>query len=211
MSEDTQTANSPEPTQTTPNETSSPISTTETTQTGEPNSTTQTSDQQAAEPITVEALTLPDDMDVPQDRLEAAVTFANEHNIPADAVNAFLAMNADWAKADAEAAAEAAGPSMQETIETWQEETRNLPEIGGQNFEKTTASINRFLAEHTSGYGPEFDQMLALTGAGSHPLMIRFLHSVAEKYPAGEGKPAPGGAPAPAKQSVAKTLFPNQN
>ena len=217
MNDTTSTTPSDQQTQTTPNETSSenqnsPQGTP--TPSSSVSATPQDQQNQQTEEFTPLAnadITLPEGFEFADDRMTAALEIVNEYKIPKEAVDKLFALNAEWAGADATAAAEAAGPSFEDTVNTWQDEVRKLPEIGGQNLERTTATINRLLQENTEGFGADFDKMLDMTGAGSHPLMIRFLHGVAEKLGVNEGTPAPSGAPADAPKTLAQRMYPNHS
>lgn len=221
MSDDTSTENSEEQTTTNTSETSSEETTSQqenSTQETKTETETKETKETSDAPVTADQIKVPEGFDFPEDRMNASLDIINEYKIPMEAVDKLLGLNAEWAKAGAEETKQE-GPTWNETIDTWQEETKALPKLGGENFEKSAATVNRLLAEITGpsedgkdpGFATEFDQMLDITGAGSNPLMFRFFYAVAEKLGVREGSPAPGGQVPSGTQDMAKRLFPNQN
>jgi len=70
---------------------------------------------------------------------------------------------------------EAQVSEVRETVQRWQDEVRNHPEIGGENLNSNLARINQALQSFGSD---ELRADLRNSGWGNHPGLIEFLHNV---------------------------------
>lgn len=99
--------------------------------------------------------------------------------------------------------------SVIETAKKWEGDLRNDPEFGGQNFDKNVAQIRGFMEkavpENIKG---ELYEFFNDTGLGSHPAMVKFMHSMASRFQVSEDQPNMGrGANAPRKASVERRMY----
>jgi len=102
--------------------------------------------------------------------LNDVLSFAKENNISQSAAQKILDSKLE-AKVKFE---QEKKQNLQNAIEVWKQETKNDPEIGGDNFESALK-----LADLTvSHYDKDFKSLLDTTGLGSHPLLLRFLYRI---------------------------------
>lgn len=91
-----------------------------------------------------------------------------------------------------------------QTLEGWENEIRNDPNLGGVKLQKTLATC----AKARDKFGDDnFKAMLNQTGVGSHPAMMQFLHKIGLSI--GEDSPADG-QPGAAEKSLADKLYNNK-
>lgn len=91
-----------------------------------------------------------------------------------------------------------------DTIKSWQDQSRAHPDFGGAKFDTSLAQAKQIVMD----YGDKaFQEMLAVTGTGNHPAMIAFILKLGAALP-GEGKPASTQQTA-APRDLASILFPN--
>lgn len=90
-----------------------------------------------------------------------------------------------------------------DTQAEWQKAAREDPDIGGANFDKTTAAAKEVAMKYG---GENFLGLLRLTGAGNHREMIAFLAAVAKDLPK-EGKIVSGDPSSGMRPSQADRLF----
>lgn len=88
--------------------------------------------------------------------------------------------------------------------ETWQEEARKDPDVGGDKLEPTLAKISTLINVHGS---PELREIMNQTGAGNNVHVIKFLSKVAAAL--GESLPTPATVPSSGERSQANIMFPN--
>jgi hypothetical protein len=152
------------------------------------------------EPLTMEALKLPEGFQVPEEASTEFLKVLNDARVPASAAQGLLDLQAK-VLSDAETAAET---QWNETQAAWRKEIEKLPEIGGANLPATEIAVAKVL--DTFGT-PELRQMLDITGAGNHPTMVKFLHklsTVMNEDKLETGNPAPG-----EQRSRAERMFGN--
>jgi hypothetical protein len=96
--------------------------------------------------------------------------------------------------------------------ETWVEEAKRHPEIGG-NLDRVKQTIGRALdGLGDAALANEFRQAMDLTGVGDHPAFIRAFYRMAQRLT--EGTPVTGRGPAPVtppggRPTAASALYPN--
>lgn len=153
------------------------------------------------EPLTVEALTVPEGVELSPEVSGKFVEILNNAELsPNDRANALLELQADAMKA----ASEQSSALWQETQQQWQDEVRNDPEIGGEKLDQNLANVRKFLDEYGS---PELDDVMAMTGVGNNIHMARFMVKLAKNFT--EGQPL-SGRPASQAKDAASVLYPNQ-
>lgn len=102
------------------------------------------------------------------------------------------------------AASEASSKQWSDTQTAWQNEVKADPEIGGDKLPATLSAVNKLVTEYGSDKLPE---VFALTGAGNHPEMIKFLNKIANVLT--EGRPIQATAPVNSESTAAERLFPS--
>lgn len=121
---------------------------------------------------------------------------------PAEQAQKLIDLQFATQQSSAEAAATAATEAWGETVSGWEEATKALPEIGGDKLDESLAQIKKGL--DASGATPETYAALDITGAGSHPEIVKLLHTLTKNL--GEGGSV-AGSPAQGNLSQADRLF----
>lgn len=141
------------------------------------------------EPITAEQLEIPEGFVFEGEAAEEFLSIIN--NPPesrAELANAMIAAHTKILQQTADTYAQ----QWQETQDQWQAEVRALPELGGANLDQTLGKIAQVLDR----YGDkDVREAFAVTGAGNHPAMVRFLAKIAKdlnEAPPVSGQPAHG-------------------
>lgn len=86
------------------------------------------------------------------------------------------------------------------------EQTRNLPDIGGANFEKSLETAAKVMAKFAS---PELRELIKYTAVGSHPEFFKFVHAIGSAM--SEDVFENGGASPGGQKSLAERLWPGSN
>lgn len=163
---------------------------------------TDTVEAVAAEPLTAEAITLPDGF-TPNEPVmtEFLGIMNNAEASPKERAQSLIDL---YAKVQQEAS-EKGSQLWNETQTKWQEDTRKDPEVGGAKLEPALAGISKLI----DAYAPnprEMREVFEVTGAGNHPLMVKFLNKIAHKLVV-EGGPANGGPPARNASGGLETIY----
>jgi hypothetical protein len=159
------------------------------------------------ESLTREAIKLPEGMEADEPLITEFLGVLNNAELtPAARAQALIDLQV---KAN-QAASEKNSQLWTETQEQWVKESRELPKIGGDKLDETLGNISRLVDEYggSEAERKELRETFALTGAGNHRSMIRFLHNVAQQLVV-EGKPTQGN-PTAGPRDAAAVLFPNQ-
>lgn len=126
----------------------------------------------------------------------------NDKLAPKDRMNELIKLNV---KAQ-EKSREIEAKDWDDTLKDWAKDMEKDPEIGGANHTKALATAKQL--QDRFG-GAELQEMLALTGVGSHKAFVRFLNKLAPFVT--EGSPVQVPTPAPATARPTSTdLYPNQ-
>ena len=155
----------------------------------------------APAPISADDLALPEGYALPE---ELGASFLELMNNPpesrAEFANSILELHTQILQQTADAYAQ----QWEATQEEWRAAVQNLPEIGGQNLQTSLGEVAKVLDR----YGDkEVREAFALTGAGNHPAMVRFLHKIAKDL---NEMPPVAGAPAnAAPRDRASRMFGN--
>lgn len=150
--------------------------------------------------------TMPEGAKVDQAAMGAYTEVLGKHGIAPEVGQALLDQHVAVMNKYAEHVASEQQRVWQETNAKWREEAKGDAEIGGAAFETSMKAAARMLELVVK---PEemtaVNQMLEMTGAGNHPLllkmMVRFAKWLDEPAPpAVQGQPAPTNGKAPGRQ-----------
>lgn len=152
-------------------------------------------------PLTAADIEFPEGFTPASDELtNKFVETINDKELSAkDRATALLNLQAETMKA----AEEARSAEWTKLQDTWRDEVKNDPEIGGDKLQPTLDSINRLVAEHGN---EKLVEALAYTGAGNNPEVVRFFSKMANLLT--EGGYA-SGSPAGQEKTAAQRLFPS--
>ena len=154
-------------------------------------------------PVTMENITLPEGIDIPEDSREEFLGFINDAELSrADLVTKLIGMQAESLTAAAQAPIDA----WTTLREGWQTEARALPEIGGDKLEGSLADIKRGL--DAAGATKEAYEALDVTGAGDNPHLIQMMHKLVQPF---LEKAPPPGDPTTIKADLATRMYPSMN
>ena len=154
---------------------------------------------------------LPEGISIPPEQLQEYHTLLAEHGISQAAGQALISKHvAALQEVQAQYAKQAADHQMSvwdDTNKGWVTQVMADPELGGAGHKTAMARVARmrdlFVSERpgdaalTEQRRNEFNEFLRATGAGNHPVFLRFLNNVARRFdepaPANPGnvKPAP--------------------
>ena len=131
--------------------------------------------------------------------IEMIATFAKEQGLSNEAAQAIL---------DREHEAITSFNTTQENQfnerkSQWVETLKADKELGGDNFKKTAILSNRVIEQHAS---PEFKQLLASSGLGNHPELVRVFSRVAKELGYADSFVTGGGNPSDQK-SLSDRLY----
>jgi len=155
----------------------------------------------APEPITWEALKLPETLTVNEPIQKSFLEIVNKDMTPLERSQALLDLHGQVAKEFSDSAT----AEWNKIQDEWVAAAKADPDIGGDKLDPALGRISKLVDEFGT---PELRAAFDLTGAGNNPHVIKFLHNVALKLT--EGGPA-GGSPAKGPADLAKTLFPSMN
>ncbi len=166
---------------------------------------TKTEDKKTEAPVfQLDKLKLPEGMD-PKDPILAKFgeTMLNDKMSPQERSQALLDLHSDVIKAVGEANTKA----WNDTKAEWEGEIKADKEIGGDKLQPTLQQISKAL---DATIGPEaakaFKTGFNVTGAGSHPAVVRGMAKIAALLTEGGHIP---GSPGKGKMDLASTFFPN--
>lgn len=162
--------------------------------------------EKAAAPLTVTDIKLPEGVTVDKPALDSFIKLLNDAALtPQARAQQLIDLQTNLMKQASEKGSEL----WDKTQEDWQKQTLADPEIGGAKWPESSAAISRLITEFApKGKEAEFRQAWGVTGAGNHPLIVKFLANVAKKLTV-EGRPA-SGQPGAQPRSHADILFPTQ-
>lgn len=169
----------------------------------------QNSNEQGAEsgeaaefvPLSADDLTIPEGFEADDEIRDKFLDVVNDQEMSAkDRANALIELQAETIRQASERISEA----WTQQREAWVEEVKADPEIGGDKFEPTMGKISKLLNEF--GDPNLREQVFDITGAGDHPLMIKFLAKVADAL--SEGTPVSGDAGGD-KLTLAERMYPS--
>lgn len=152
-------------------------------------------------PLTAEDLAIPEGFEVVDEIRDKFLDVINDREMSAnDRANALIELQAETIRQASERISEA----WTQQRKAWVEEVKADPEIGGDKLEPTMGKISKLLNEF--GDPNLREQVFDITGAGDHPLMIKFLAKVADAL--SEGTPVSGDAGGD-KLTLAERMYPS--
>lgn len=89
---------------------------------------------------------------------------------------------------------------------SWADECAKLPEIGGENFQKSLEITSKVMVKFAT---PEFRQMLNQSALGSNPEFFKFMHSIGTAM--SQDTLEHGGTPGKGPRSIEDRLWPASN
>lgn len=139
--------------------------------------------------LTVDDLSLPEGFVLPEDTANEFLSLVNEPpESRAELANKMLGLHTSLLQSAADEYAK-----QWETLqEEWRTEVRALPEIGGDNLDRSLGEIAKVLDKYG---GKEVRDALSVTGAGNHPALVQMFHRIAKdlnEQPPVKGAPAAG-------------------
>jgi len=168
--------------------------TTSTEETTEEETTTETTDdetetEETVEPLTADSFTIPEGVEVSEELLGGFTELMNDDKMSrAELAQGIIDLQIESTQTAMESAQEAAQTLWTDTQTEWQDAIRADPEMGGENWDKTAATIKKGM--ESVGATKETFAALDLTGAGNHPEIVRVLHALTKKLV--EGGPVRG-------------------
>lgn len=152
-------------------------------------------------PIKVEDIKLAEGLELDKGLAEGFVELVNKHKVSPELQAALIELQSKSQQALSGKDSE----KWDETQTKWEAETKADPEIGGDKFDATMASVGKFMATFGDDAARSaFD----LTGAGNHPAIVKMLAKAAALIKEGDFVPAntPGNAP----KTQAEIMYPDQ-
>jgi hypothetical protein len=139
--------------------------------------------------LTAADLTMPEGLALEGEPMENFLALANDLGLPKDKAEGLLSLHAQVLTASQEAMA-AQWNTLQED---WKTQTKALPDIGGDKLDASLATIAKAIDKYGT---PQLKEALTLTGAGNHPEVVKFLHTISSlvvERPPVSGAPSTGG------------------
>jgi hypothetical protein len=159
----------------------------------------------AATPFDVAKLSFPEELGKPDEAtLNKFAEIATSLNLSQEGAQQLANLHTEVQKT----ASEENRKAWSRTIDTWENEVKSDPNIGGDKYEATIAKIAKIV--HDPRFEtPGFIDGLNLTGFGSHPAAVRFFEKIANVLT--EGGPVTGSAPGPSsdQRTAAQRMYPN--
>lgn len=155
-------------------------------------------------PVEASALKFPEGSQTNEAITAKFLEITNGAKLPAEAVQQLVDLQANLAKE----ASEAGSKLWTETQAKWQDEVRADAEIGGQKLEENLSHVAKLIDRVSGDQAPAVREAFAMTGAGNHPALVKFMVKVAKEL----SEPAPvAGAPGNVSRDTASLLFPSSN
>ena len=124
-------------------------------------------------PLTREDLTVPEGLVVDEEHLTSFLEALNGDLAPKDRATALLGLHEKLLTG----VGEQLNTAWEATQEEWRQAARALPEIGGDNLDRTLGQIAKVIDR----YGDkDTREAFALTGAGNHPAVIKLMAAIAK-------------------------------
>lgn len=126
------------------------------------------------QPVTYQDFALPEGIVLDSEVMDEFLPFAQELKLDQVGAQKLVDMGSKLATKMQQQAIDA----WQEQITGWAEQTRNDPDLGGNNLQSTLASGRAALESFGT---PAFNQLLKDSGIGNHPEMIRFMNRIGKE------------------------------
>lgn len=161
-------------------------------------------EETVVEPLTAEALTFPEGIQVDEAARDEFLGILNNRELtPAAQAQALVDLQVKLAQQ----ASETGSNAWTELQTKWVDEVKADPDIGGDKLEPILTSIGKAIDDYGT---PELREVFAITGAGNNPHVIKFLSKLASAVNEGthiQGKP--GGTGERTEDDVAERLYPS--
>lgn len=158
-----------------------------------------------AKPIEYTDFKVPDGLTIDAEKLGAFKAIAAEAKMPQEVAQKML----DIYTAEFKQITEAPMRAWTALQNTWRDEVKNDPVIGGANLDKNLATVKTGLKNLLGEDAGKFFEALNITGAGNNPEIVRgLLKAAAPHAPATavNGSPGKGGG-----KTAGATLYPTMN
>lgn len=159
---------------------------------------------EAEKPIEYEPFKLPDGVEVNAEKLGEFSKIAAESGLTQEVAQKIV----DLYSSELKAMTEAPMRAWTELQNTWRDQVKNDPEIGGANLDKNLATTKAGLKNLLGEGADKFFAALNVTGAGNNPEIIRGLFKAAQSH--APASPV-AGRPASGQKSAGSTLYPTMN
>lgn len=147
--------------------------------------------------------TMPEGITVDETKLTEFKAIAADAGLPQETAQKFIDLYGTQTKETIEAPYKL----WKATQETWQNEVKADPEIGGAKLEGTLSGIAKMIDEIGGEKAADVRQALNYTGAGNNPAVIKFLARLSQQF--NEPTPVAIGKPVVTDKSPGQTLYPN--
>jgi hypothetical protein len=152
-------------------------------------------------PLTAADITFPDGLEINETLRDEALAIVNNRELSSkEQLQGLIDLQAKLSNE----ASETISKTWETTQQTWKDEVKADPTIGGDKLQTTLAAVNKLVTEYGSN---ELFEVFALTGAGNNVHVIRFLNNVASKLL--EGGAVPASSPSNQAGDAASRMFPS--
>jgi hypothetical protein len=151
------------------------------------------------------ALKLPDGVKTGDPLFDAFIATAGEHKLSPDAAQALIDKVLPDLSAQMQTLRDEPVRLATERLKEWEQAIHADPEIGGAKLNDVKTNVSRAMAQY--GNPDEIKAAMNETGAGSNPVLIKWLNKMASAL--SEGTPVTGGNPVFPKPSVADRMYDN--
>lgn len=171
--------------------------------------------EEPAPPPSYEAFKVPEDVQLSPERIteftkllsDLEVTGKADHAAMQEFGQKAIEFHVNEQKALVETIQKTQLETWEKTVIGWKDDFLKDPEIGGNRFQTTLDSANKFIKTHggTAEQQKEFRNLLNTSGLGNHPTMIRILAQAGSAM--SEGKPLAASTPVSAPKSKTATMY----
>lgn len=164
------------------------------------------------DPLTAEAIKLPDGTKIDEGIMGKFVELANEHKLSPETAQGLVDLQIEAMNA----ISEQGNQQWNELQDTWSTEAKADPVIGGDKLDPALGQIAKLIdtfsvnekGEPDKAQADKLREVFDLTGAGNNPTVMRFLSTIAQKLVV-EGGPI-SGTGGTGERTQAQILYPNQ-
>jgi hypothetical protein len=149
------------------------------------------------EPITYDDFTAPEGLDLSGPTMDAFKALAAEHGLSQQAAQGMVDLHAQTVAAQAEARAA--------LVQGWADDAKADKEFGGAKFDASMGAARKALQAYGS---PELVQVLAQSGFGNHPEVIRAFYRIGKTLGEDGKAPSASSAAAGGQEAVLRKMFP---
>lgn len=152
-------------------------------------------------PLTADNIQFPEGVEVDEGVRDLFLDVLNDQELSsADRAQALVDLHVQMSQATSETSSQA----WADLQESWQNEVRNDPDIGGHKLEGHLSNIGKVLDQYGT---PELRAVMDQTGAGNNIHVVKFLANLAKDVT--EGSYAQGMAAPVSELSAAERMFPS--